>query len=576
VRASRSLAGLLAALALLAAAAPAAAAFLPPHFGANNPDLVVAFGDSLTEGVLGSPCDCNAARPYPAGLDGLLAPTHPGIFVANRGKGGEQTDGGLVRFQQMLLADRPGFVLIMEGTNDAIHGEPPSAIVARLRAMVQMAKTNFTIPILGLIPPNLREQTEGIIDAVNAQLPGVAAAEDVLLVDTFSPLLDPGLFGDDDLHFTQAGYDRLAALWLPALVANLDASAHLRPEMFVETPSPGASLFQPFLLAGWAIERAAAAGPGVDAVHVYAFRAGAPAIFLGAASYGIPRPDVGGIFGAQFTNSGFALSVSGLPPGTYQLMLYAHSAVSGLFNTVRGVSVVVPDTALMTLDAPAPGSTHFPSSLVVSGWAADVGAASGTGVDAVHVYAFPAGGGPALFLGVADYGIPRPDVGAFLGAQFASSGYGLFVPFLAPGTYLIATYARSTVTGVFDVRSAIVTVVPSAQAVLDTPGPGASVAQPFAVSGWAIDVAALGGPGIDAVHVYAFPLGGGAPVFLGEADYGILRPDVAGFAGSQFLASGYGLVVGGLAPGGYQIVVFARSAVTGSFDAQAVVVVQVQ
>jgi hypothetical protein len=37
----------------------------------------------------------------------------------------------------------------------------------------------------------------------------------------------------------------------------------------------------------------------------------------------------------------------------------------------------------------------------------DRAGALGTGVNAVHVYAFPAGGGPGIFLGVATYGPPR-------------------------------------------------------------------------------------------------------------------------------------------------------------------------
>src|SRR5438876_929662 len=64
------------------------------------------------------------------------------------------------------------------------------------------------------------------------------------------------------------------------------------------------------------------------------------------------------------------------------------------------------------LDAPADGS-DIASSFTVTGWAVDLGASEGTGIDAVHVWAFPITGdgfGDATFLGAADLSISRPDI----------------------------------------------------------------------------------------------------------------------------------------------------------------------
>jgi hypothetical protein len=79
----------------------------------------------------------------------------------------------------------------------------------------------------------------------------------------------------------------------------------------------------------------------VDAVHVWATPVGGSPVFLGIASYGLARVDVGSAFSAQFTNSGFVLSVHGLSPGPYDLLVFAHSAVSGTFNQTRSVRVLV-------------------------------------------------------------------------------------------------------------------------------------------------------------------------------------------------------------------------------------------
>jgi hypothetical protein len=87
--------------------------------------------------------------------------------------------------------------------------------------------------------------------------------------------------------------------------------------------------------------------------------------------------------------------------------------------------------------------------IVVAGWAADLDSQVDTGVDTVHVWAYPVGGGDPIFLGAAEYGGPRPDVAAIYGERFLTSGYGLRVEGLAPGTYDVAVFAYSTVTGGF-------------------------------------------------------------------------------------------------------------------------------
>ena len=103
------------------------------------------------------------------------------------------------------------------------------------------------------------------------------------------------------------------------------------------------------------------------------------------------------------------------------------------------------------------------------------------------------------------------------------------------------------------------------QVVIDTPVYQADVAQPFTLAGWAADLNAGDGTGIAALHAWAYPLTGGAPVFVGAAAYGGARPDVAGVYGDQFLESGFGLVVSGLVPGNYDLAVFPWSSETADF-----------
>jgi hypothetical protein len=109
------------------------------------------------------------------------------------------------------------------------------------------------------------------------------------------------------------------------------------------------------------------------------------------------------------------------------------------------------------------------------------------------------------------------------------------------------------------------------QTIVDVPGVGRVFrpGEPFIVAGWAADLDSTTGSGVAAVHVWAYPVNDkgtwDAPEFLGGADYGNARPDVAAVYGDRLLNSGYGLIVRGLAPGTYDVAVFAYSTVIGNF-----------
>jgi hypothetical protein len=118
------------------------------------------------------------------------------------------------------------------------------------------------------------------------------------------------------------------------------------PLMNLEAPPERSTVGQPFTVSGWAIDQSTASGPGVDVVHVYVYPADASGVPTGplvlgkAAVYGLSRPDVGAVFGGQFTNSGYALEVSGLAGGYYHLVVFAHSSISGQWQQGHRVFLV--------------------------------------------------------------------------------------------------------------------------------------------------------------------------------------------------------------------------------------------
>ena len=113
------------------------------------------------------------------------------------------------------------------------------------------------------------------------------------------------------------------------------------------------------------------------------------------------------------------------------------------------------------------------------------------------------------------------------------------------------------------------------QTIIDAPKAGASVGSPFFVGGWAADLGSTVDTGVNTVHVWAYPIDAHGnrldPIFIGPAIYGGARPDVASVYGDRFGDSGYGIIVDGLAPGTYDIAVFAYSTVVNNFTSATVV-----
>jgi hypothetical protein len=228
----------------------------------------------------------------------------------------------------------------------------------------------------------------------------------------------------------------------------------------LDTPNNGQTVTSAFEVGGWALDQAAVSGTGVDAVQFYVFpNAGAdPGVYIGTGSYGSTRTDVGAIFGAQFNNSGFHFTITGMGPGNYVLGVYAHSTVTNSFSIVKTVPFTVNANALMSIDVPAAEMTITTPTFGVSGWAIDRAIAglspTGTGVDTIHVYAYPnpGSGQPAIFLGVASMNIARSDVAGIYGSRYTNCGYVLQVTkaSLAPGVYSIVPVAHSTASNSFN------------------------------------------------------------------------------------------------------------------------------
>jgi glucose/arabinose dehydrogenase len=281
--------------------------------------------------------------------------------------------------------------------------------------------------------------------------PGTGEATAIGIDEHTSELGGAGVLGNISSFGVDAGGELYLCSFNGTIFRIAPGATLPNPQMYVDLPSQGATVTQPFVLAGWALDATAASGTGVSTLHAWAFpSSGGPARFVGVPAYGGARPDVGGLFGSQFTPSGWGLSVSGLPPDSYRLIIFGWVDAMRTFGVQRSVDVTIVASSAMSIDVPAQDLT-IQQPFHLGGWALDRAAPTGTGVDTIHVWAFPvAPAGSPVFVGVPALGGARPDVGAFFGAQFTPSGYNMLVSGLSPGAYDVVVFAHSSVTNSFD------------------------------------------------------------------------------------------------------------------------------
>lgn len=111
----------------------------------------------------------------------------------------------------------------------------------------------------------------------------------------------------------------------------------------IEQPSAGANISGTVTLSGFAIDLGSSSGTGVDAVHIYLDGPHGTGTFIGAATYGLNRPDVAAQYGTRFAASGWERTwdTTGVVPGIHWLYLYAHRTTANAWTTMPAHPVVV-------------------------------------------------------------------------------------------------------------------------------------------------------------------------------------------------------------------------------------------
>src|SRR5262245_1048229 len=250
----------LAALVLLQGCRSATINQPPPATPAEPPRLAatkfVAFGDSITEGFVqrcpgSEPTELRPlamgfflaqgrAQPsptaYPAKLQALLEARYPSqmITVVNEGEGGEDIERGVLNLPRVLTTNMPQVLLLQEGINTL--NERRSAgipiVVDGLRTMIQEARSRSITVFAGTLLPerpgscrayDYSESFDDIIEA-NVQIRRMIGTEGAVLVDLYQVFNGRTalLLGEDGLHPSAAGYEKIAEAFFAAIKKHLE------------------------------------------------------------------------------------------------------------------------------------------------------------------------------------------------------------------------------------------------------------------------------------------------------------------------------------------------------------------
>jgi lysophospholipase L1-like esterase len=200
----------------------------PPPAPRLSRTRFVAFGDSLTEGVVSTPVSLTVVdnpRSYPGRLAVALRARYydqPDVTVLNEGHAGEFAADGRGRLPDVIKGDNPQVVLLMEGANELnIFGRRGiSMAVGALEDMIKDATRRGVTVFVATLPPQRASGRNGAgaphVEDLNVQIRRTAQDEGATLVDVHAQF-DLSLVGEDGLHLTEAGYVRLAEIFAAAI-----------------------------------------------------------------------------------------------------------------------------------------------------------------------------------------------------------------------------------------------------------------------------------------------------------------------------------------------------------------------
>jgi acyl-CoA thioesterase-1 len=185
----------------------------PQQAAADDEGIIIAVGDSLTEGL-----GVEEEAAYPAMLEKKLRAQGYRYQVINAGISGETSSGTLARIKWVLTLN-PDIVILVTGANDGLRGIDPGLIKANIRQIIRVLKESKVMVVLGgmQIVQNLGSDYTNAFAGI---YPELARAENVICMPFFLSAVaaDPSLNQADGLHPTAEGYRRIVDNLCPYVI----------------------------------------------------------------------------------------------------------------------------------------------------------------------------------------------------------------------------------------------------------------------------------------------------------------------------------------------------------------------
>lgn len=178
--------------------------------------LIVAMGDSLTEGL-----NVDSDQAYPAQLERKLRADGYDVRVLNAGISGETSAGALSRVGWVLKL-KPDIVILETGANDGLRGVEPQVTAENINRMVtRLHNENVKVILAGMqIVQNMGQQ---YVEEFRAIYPTVAESHGIPLIPFFleGVATNPDLNQPDGIHPTAKGYSVVVEVVRPYVVKAL-------------------------------------------------------------------------------------------------------------------------------------------------------------------------------------------------------------------------------------------------------------------------------------------------------------------------------------------------------------------
>ena len=179
--------------------------------------VIVAVGDSLTEGL-----GVDESEAYPALLERKLRANGYPYQVVNAGVSGETSSGALARVNWVLNL-KPDIVILETGGNDGLRAIDPELTEANLNTIIDRFQDDDADVVLAGMQ-TIQNLGQEYTDAYREIYPTVAAEQGTILIPFFleGVAAEPDLNQEDGIHPTAAGYEIIVETVYPYVVEAIE------------------------------------------------------------------------------------------------------------------------------------------------------------------------------------------------------------------------------------------------------------------------------------------------------------------------------------------------------------------